>query len=44
VLPETDNFGVRRNVVTAERIREQGSLDLLDTLQDVAGVMFSKKT
>jgi outer membrane receptor for Fe3+-dicitrate len=43
VLPETDNYGSRRNVVTAEQIREQGSLDLLDTLRDVPGVMFSKR-
>jgi iron complex outermembrane receptor protein len=43
VLPRTDNFGARQNVVTAEQIKEQGSLDLLDTLRDVPGVMFSKK-
>ena len=43
VMPVTDNFGARHNVVTSEQIREQGSLDLLDTLRDVPGVMFSKK-
>jgi iron complex outermembrane receptor protein len=30
-------------VVTGEQIREQGSLDILDTLRDVPGVMFSKR-
>ena len=43
VVPEVDSFGTRRSVVTAEQIREQGSLDLLDTLRDVPGVMFSKR-
>jgi iron complex outermembrane receptor protein len=42
-VPETDNYGARHNVVGAEQIREQGSLDILDTLRDVPGVMFSKK-
>jgi iron complex outermembrane receptor protein len=43
VIPETDLYGARHNVVTEEQIREQGSLDLLDTLRDVPGVMFSKR-
>lgn len=43
VIPETDIYGARRNVVTDEQIREQGSLDILDALRDVPGVMFSKK-
>jgi outer membrane receptor for Fe3+-dicitrate len=42
-LPETDLYGARCNVVTEERIREQASLDILDALRDVPGVMFSKK-
>lgn len=42
-LPETDAYGARHNVVTEEQIREQGSLDLLDALRDVPGVMFSKR-
>jgi iron complex outermembrane receptor protein len=43
VTPETDVYGARHNVVTREQIREQGSLDVLDALRDVPGVMFSKK-
>jgi iron complex outermembrane receptor protein len=43
VIPETDSYGGRRNVVTGEQIREQGSLDLLDALRAVPGIMFSKK-
>jgi iron complex outermembrane receptor protein len=31
------------NVVTEDQIKEQGSLDLLDTLRDVPGVFFSKR-
>jgi iron complex outermembrane receptor protein len=42
-VPETGPYGTRRNVVSGEQIREQGSLDILDALRDVPGVMFSKK-
>jgi iron complex outermembrane receptor protein len=41
VLPEQDVFGAH-NVVSDEQIKEQGSQDLLDTLRNVPGVMFSK--
>jgi iron complex outermembrane receptor protein len=43
VIPETDSYGGRRNVVPAEAIQAQGSLDLLDALRNVPGVMFSKR-
>ncbi|MDR0710511.1 MAG: TonB-dependent receptor plug domain-containing protein [Spirochaetaceae bacterium] len=43
VTPATDVYGARHNLVTEEQIREQGSLDILDTLRDVPGVMFSKR-
>lgn len=42
-VPEAGLYGDRRNVVTGERIREQGSLDILDALRNVPGLMFSKK-
>ncbi|MDR1902157.1 MAG: TonB-dependent receptor plug domain-containing protein [Treponema sp.] len=42
-LPQVDEYGGRRNVVTEEDIQEQGSLDLLDALRNVPGVMFSKR-
>jgi iron complex outermembrane receptor protein len=42
-LPQGDAFGGKRNVVSAEEIQEQGSLDLLDALRNVPGVMFSKR-
>jgi iron complex outermembrane receptor protein len=43
VSPENDNYGTQHNIVSAEQIREQGALDILDTLRDVPGVMFSKR-
>jgi iron complex outermembrane receptor protein len=43
VSPESDNYGAQHNVVSAEQIREQGSLDVLDALRDVPGVTFSKR-
>jgi iron complex outermembrane receptor protein len=42
-IPLADPYGGRRNVVSAEEIQEQGSLDLLDALRNVPGVMFSKR-
>jgi iron complex outermembrane receptor protein len=42
-LPQADAYGGRRTVVTAENIRQQGSLDLLDALRNVPGLMFSKR-
>ncbi|MDR1319340.1 MAG: TonB-dependent receptor plug domain-containing protein, partial [Treponema sp.] len=42
-LPETDSFGAQRNVVSGGQIREQGSLDILDALRDVPGVVFGKQ-
>ncbi|MDR1586347.1 MAG: TonB-dependent receptor plug domain-containing protein [Treponema sp.] len=42
-LPETDSFGAQRNVVSGEQIREQGSLDILDALRNVPGVVFGKQ-
>jgi iron complex outermembrane receptor protein len=43
VSPETDSFGAQHNEVSGEQIREQGSLDILDALRDVPGVVFSKR-
>jgi iron complex outermembrane receptor protein len=42
-LPQTDVYGGKRNVVSAEDIHEQGSMDFLDALRNVPGVMFSKR-
>jgi iron complex outermembrane receptor protein len=42
-IPQADPYGGKRNVVSAEEIQEQGSLDLLDALRNVPGVMFSKR-
>jgi iron complex outermembrane receptor protein len=42
-VPESGLYGDRRNIVTDDQIREQGSLDILDALRNVPGVMFSKK-
>jgi iron complex outermembrane receptor protein len=42
-IPQGDSYGGKRNVVSAEEIQEQGSLDLLDALRNVPGVMFSKR-
>jgi iron complex outermembrane receptor protein len=41
-VPETNLYGAQHNVVSEEQIREQGSLDFLDTLRDVPGVTTSK--
>jgi iron complex outermembrane receptor protein len=41
-VPVSDAYG-SRNVVTEDRIREQGSLDLLDALRNVPGLMFGKR-
>ena len=41
-VPETNSYGAQRNVVSEEQIRDQGSLDFLDTLRDVPGVTTSK--
>jgi iron complex outermembrane receptor protein len=40
--PVSDPYG-SRNVVIEDRIQEQGSLDILDSLRDVPGVMVSKR-
>jgi iron complex outermembrane receptor protein len=40
--PEVSAFG-QRNTVSAARIEEQGSRDLLDSLRNVPGVSFSKQ-
>jgi iron complex outermembrane receptor protein len=41
-VPVSTLYGSQFNVVTEEQIERQGSLDFLDTLRDVPGVMFSK--
>jgi iron complex outermembrane receptor protein len=42
VVPVSTPYGTQFNVVTEEQIKQQGSLDFLDTLRNVPGVMFSK--
>ncbi|MDR2134979.1 MAG: TonB-dependent receptor plug domain-containing protein [Treponema sp.] len=42
-LPETDSFGAQRNVVSGGQIWEQGSLDILDALRNVPGVVTGKQ-
>jgi iron complex outermembrane receptor protein len=41
-VPASTLYGTQFNVVTEEQIERQGSLDFLDTLRNVPGVMFSK--
>jgi iron complex outermembrane receptor protein len=42
VVPESSPFG-SYNVVTDEQIQDQGSLDFVDSLRNVPGVVFSKR-
>jgi iron complex outermembrane receptor protein len=41
-VPASTPYGTQFNVVTEEQIKEQGSLDFLDTLRNVPGVVYSK--
>jgi iron complex outermembrane receptor protein len=41
--PVTTRFGAQFNVVTEDQIRLQNSLDFLDALRNVPGVMYQKK-
>ena len=42
-VPNQTPYGTQFNTVTEEQIREQGSIDFLDTLKNVPGVVTSKK-
>lgn len=41
--PVVTRYGTQHNLVTEDQIKQQGSLDFLDALRDVPGVMFQKK-
>jgi iron complex outermembrane receptor protein len=43
VDPVTTAFGTQFNVITEEQIRRQNSLDFLDALRNVPGVIYQKK-
>jgi len=43
VIPERSALGARRNVVSEEQIRQQGSIDFSDTLRNVPGVIVGQR-